>query len=125
MNWNTGSKMIKEGKYYKDNSVAVLVSEGHGAGWSSWAHTGEQEKLAMFDPEIVQWILDGKPNNHLSDPMARGPYFTRKYGDEYFYDGGFDGLVIEWIEVGTKFRITEYDGFESIQIMENVKWCEA
>jgi hypothetical protein len=119
--------MVKGGKYYKGDSVAVLVSEGHGAGWSSWAHTEEQQKLAMFDPEIVQWILDGKPNNHLAlaDPMHRRSYFTDKYGGEYFYDGGFDGLTVEWVKVGTKFRITEYDGCEDIQTMENVKWIEA
>ena len=81
--------MVKGGKYYKGDSVAVLVSAGHGAGWSSWAHTEEQQKLAMFDPEIVQWILDGKPNNHLTlaDPLHRGSYFTDKYGGTYFYDG--------------------------------------
>ena len=117
--------MIKEGKYYKDDTVAVLVSIGYGAGWSSWAHTKEQRELAMFDPEIVQWILDGKPENHLTDDLTRGPYFTKKYGDTYFYDGGFFGLVIEWVKVGTKFRITEYDGYEDIQTMETISWTEA
>ena len=117
--------MIKDGRYYKGDSVAVLVSDGYGAGWSTWAHTREQEELAMFDPEIVQWILDGKPKVKLSDPMGRNAYFTEKYGGNYFYDGGFDTLTVEWIKVGTKFRITEYDGQEAIQIMDDVNWFVA
>ena len=32
------------------------------------------------------------------------------------YDGGVDDLQVEWIEEGTHFEITEYDGSESIRI---------
>jgi len=119
--------MIKDGKFYKGDCVAVLVSAGHGAGWSTWAHTEDQKRLAMFDPEVVQWILEGRPNNNLAlaDPMQRNSYFTDKYGGDYFYDGGFDGLIVEWVEVGTKFIINEYDGYESIQTMSEVDWIEA
>jgi hypothetical protein len=108
-------------KFYNDaGKVAVLYSSGHGAGWSTWNWgDGRIGDMCTFDPEVVQWVLDGKPKNHFS-----GEYFEEKYGG-YFYSGGLDNLVIEWMNPGQKFLITEYDGYESIEKVEDVCWREA
>jgi hypothetical protein len=50
-------------KVYKDSGygykkVAVLVSAGYGAGWSSW---GMPDK-ALFDPIIVNFVENDKVN---------------------------------------------------------------
>jgi hypothetical protein len=31
-------------------------------------------------------------------------------------------LEIEWLPIGTQFRITEYDGNEGIEIQKDVSW---
>lgn len=101
-------------KLYNENGdVAVLYSPGYGAAWSTWANS-EVENLCLFDPEVVQWVLDGKPENKCE-------YFQEKYG-RYFYAGGLHDLEVFWVRPGQKFRIREYDGYESIELMEEVQW---
>jgi hypothetical protein len=107
-------------KFYNDEGkVAVLYSPGHGAGWSTWTHDESVGKRSVFDPEVVQWVLDGKPENNFSDE-----YFEEKYGG-YFYTGGMIDLEIEWMEPGQKFKITEYDGYETIKKINEMEWDEA
>ena len=96
--------------------VAVLVSPGFGAGWSSWADAELQERL-LFDPEVVAWVEGGKEG-----PL---PNLEAKYGDAYFYDGGASDLMIEWVPVGAKFRIHEYDGSESLVRESEEEWFVA
>ena len=43
----------------RDGRVAVLVSPGFGAGWSTWADRELRERL-LFDPEVVAWVEGGK-----------------------------------------------------------------
>jgi hypothetical protein len=101
-------------KVIRDGKVAVLVSPGFGAGWSTWAH-GEIGERCMFDPIVVAWVEGGKVGEV---PVAH-------YGDAYFYIGGADGLEIEWVPVGTAFMISEYDGSESIRFKESDCWTVA
>lgn len=105
--------------YNEEGKVAVLYSPGHGAGWSTWTNSESVGRMCVFDPEVVQWVLNGKPGNHFSDE-----YFEEKYGG-YFYSGGLDNLEISWMEPGQKFLINEYDGYETIQKFNETKWCEA
>jgi hypothetical protein len=105
--------------YNEEGKVAVLYSPGYGAGWSTWAHDENVRVLSAFDVEVVKWIMAGKPKNHFTQE-----YFEEKYGG-YVFVGDMDQLEIEWIEPGTKFRIREYDGFESIETLDEVKWTQA
>ena len=90
--------------------VKVLVSKGFGAGWSTWFY-GEPEdkqKLAQ-DPQLVKMIEDGESEEDVEK------YINDMLGNEYFYMGGFHDLVIEEVEKGTAYRITEYDGSETLE----------
>lgn len=100
----------------RDGRVAVLVSPGFGAGWSTWAGKELREQL-LFDPVMVAWVMAGK-----SGPL---PDLESKYGDQYFYDGGASDLIVAWVPVGAKFRIHEYDGSESIVLESEEEWLIA
>jgi hypothetical protein len=104
--------------YNEEGKVAVLCSPGYGAGWSSWAHNESVGLQALFDPEIVQWVLDGKPGYYDE------AYFEKKYGG-YIYTGGMYDLVIEWLTPGQKFRIREQDGNEWLEFIDNIEWIYA
>ena len=106
-------------KRYKDSGygyrdVAVLVSAGYGAGWSSW---GMPEK-ALFDPIIVDFVENNKNN---SNELAE--YLEKEYPDEYC--SGLDGLYVEWVPEGKEFKINEYGGSENLVLKDNVKWITA
>jgi len=84
-------------KVVRDGKVAVIVSPGYGAGWSSWNSPED-----AFDPEVVAWIEGGK----VGEPLAE---------EDLRYAGGLQTVVIQWLPIGTVFRIDEYDGLEHVK----------
>lgn len=102
------NKIIENGK------VAVLVSRGYGAGWSTWNPDIEQ---MVFSPEIVRMVID-------NEPVERIEKAAKKLWPKA-YLGGAEGLSVEWVEEGTVFRIDEYDGAESIETYNRETWIEA
>ena len=107
-----GSKMYP--KYRKDGMVAVLYSPGFGAGWYSW-NTETPEML--FDPVVVQAVLDGM-NKHDLSALAE-----ERYPDAYVR--GIEQITIKWLPESTMFRIEEYDGSESVVTYTNDVWFKA
>ena len=102
-------------KVIQDGRVAVLVSRGFGAGWSSW---NREFPELLFDPFIVNLLLE--------DPNERDKiqaYMDLKYPD--VYTGGLDDLVVQWVPQGAKFRIHEYDGSESLVLESEEQWVIA
>ena len=93
-----------------DGKVAVLVSSGFGAGWSTWNYQYATE--LWVEPTIVKMLDEGKSQDEI---LA---YCTVKYPEGYF--GGIDDLAVQWVPVGTHFRIHEYDGSESLEVREEI-----
>lgn len=91
-------------KVERDGKVAVLVSPGFGAGWSTWADHGE---AALFAPDVVAWVEAGKPPDQDVEQLFA------KYG----YLGGLRDVEIEWVPKGSRFRIDEYDGSETLIVI--------
>lgn len=99
-------------EYYKnpenENEVAVLVSYGYGAGWSTW----NREELCC-DKRIVEYWLE---HNDAEEEEVKA--FCESIGYEDVFCGGWHGIKLEYIPAGSKFIIEEYDGCESL-IMED------
>ena len=93
-------------KIILDGMVAVAVSGGFGAGWSTW------NEIDPMDARFNQLFLDGKIDEivRICDDEALG------------YAGGASGVRIEWIPIGTEFIITEYDGAESLETKDSFDW---
>ena len=106
-------RRLEVNKLVRDGKVAVIYSPEFGGGWSTWnpKHPG-----ILFDPAIVEFVEKGQ-DEELE------VYVTLKYPG--IYDGGIVGLKIEWIPEGTFFRVNEYDGAETIEIQNRVKWIQA
>lgn len=103
-------------KVIRDGKVAVLYSPGFGAGWSTW-NTLLPELL--FDPIIVDFVLN-KPENWLQGIEA---YCELVYPGAY--TGGASDLEVMWIPAGSQFLVEEYDGSESVVLMDEMKWIVA
>jgi hypothetical protein len=100
-------------KLIKDDKVAVIFSPGFGAGWYTW---NLKTPELVFDPMLVEMILNNKKDEFHT-------YVAMRYPDVYV--SGFDDLAVSWIPVGTKFRIHEYDGNESIELEQEMDWLTA
>jgi hypothetical protein len=90
-------------KLIMDGKVAVLISGGFGAGWSTWC--GEE---VLFDKDVALAVLGESDETPLE--VAK-----RKFPDAYY--GGVDGLRVEWVPKGQRFEINEYDGRESLHFL--------
>jgi len=107
-------------KLIRDGEVAVLYSPGYGAGWSTWCQEDEHMRLGMlFDPQIADLVDQNAP-----DWQEKAEAITRvKYPEAYI--GGLADLEVQWLPVGTQFRVLEYDGFEQVEIESEIEWITA
>ena len=98
-------------KMFKRNGkVGVLVSPGFGAGFSTW---NSPEMAVAFDLVEAFAKLD---TGFVQEHWDRFMYIlNEKYPDAY--DGGVRDLELEQVPEGSLFRVEEYDGNESIVIL--------
>ncbi len=105
-------KMVKDGK------VAVLISPGYGAGWYTWnMHKDEGGEQLLYCPELVTAILTGASGLEVTK-LAESLHPDA-------YHGGVATLRVQWVPVGAKFRVHEYDGFETLEIADEMEWLIA
>jgi hypothetical protein len=103
--------------YVKRNGkVAVLISRGFGAGWSTW---NPEHPEMLYDPDVVA-LLEAQPQLSSDAKEAAVSALLNdlaRYPGAYF--GGADGLYIHWIPSGARFKIDEYDGSESLILVDS------
>jgi len=92
----------------KDGAVAVLISPGYGAGWSTW----NDNKIA-YDKRVVEYFDAHPPKLSLKE-LDEAEEYLASIGYPETYMGGYNQLVKEWISIGEPFMIREYDGSEKI-----------
>ena len=111
---------MKPEKLIQDGNVAVLYSPGYGAGWSSWAHEPEIAEFLLFDRRLVEAAKAEATQEEVSEFLQTifGP-------DQYIHTGGWEKIKTAWVPVGAKFRISEYDGSESIVYYDPDDFYEA
>ena len=95
-------------KLIENEKVGVVYSPGFGAGWYTW---NTEYPEIVFDPTIVKYV-----ETERWDELK--VYVELKYPE--IYAGGMDSLRVEWVPVGAQFKVTEYDGSESIEYRVSV-----
>ena len=109
-----------------DGCVAVLVSPGYGLGWS---HENKDHPELLFDPAIVA-IVQTHPRDLIEKAVEE--YLKAKYGErildgthdsgDYIATHGVKNLQVEWVPVGTRFSVIEYDGHEYILTQDELEY---
>jgi hypothetical protein len=112
---STMKKVIRDGK------VAVIVSPDFGAGWSSWYSGGDDEfeDMMLFHPRLVE-LVEAGCNSEITEELM-----TELFGREEYAYLSTEDLTIEWLDVGTAFRVHEYDGSETIEVRDSMNWRTA
>jgi len=96
-------------KLYNENGdVAVIISYGYGAGFSTWTD------INPMDKRYAELILNKKFDEAI-----------RLAESEDQYTGGIENCGIEWVEKDTRFGISEYDGSESLVIYNSADYYKA
>ena len=137
-------KLNKDDLYWtnkKHTTYAVLVSLGYGAGWSTW--NNDELKSIAYDKRIVKYIIEHKKDKAKWDSdwddagmltPSKGEKdfsdFLKKLGYkvENMYFGGVAQIEVNKVSSNSKWRITEYDGWETLEINdpddEEWSFCE-
>jgi hypothetical protein len=97
-------------KVIKDGKVAVAISDGYGAGWSTW------NNVHPLDAQFNVLFLKGQKDEALELCAS---------DDIFGYCGGGEDIHIAWIRIGAIFKIDEYDGAESIELRDMIEWHTA
>lgn len=100
-------------KTIRDGKVAVLVSHGFGAGWSTWGNPAEF--LAM-DSGLVALAEKGATVEEVKS------YLNARLGEDNDICLGGWCPSVEWLPIGTQFYIHEYDGSESLRTTDDLVW---
>lgn len=98
-------------KVIRGEFVAVIIHAEYGGGWYSW----HRDESLLYDPVVVNLI-------ECNDELNYNIYAQDK---DMTYVAGFSNLSIQWIPIGAKFRIHEYDGWESIELFDDAIWLTA
>lgn len=99
-----------ERRYDDQGLVAVLISPGFGAGWSTWSDS-EQTEAMLFDSRLVDFVL-----SHGTEGLGDYAESIGYTG----YMGGAEDVRVEWLEPGTRFVVEEYDGSESLRTFDDL-----
>ena len=110
--------MSKVDKIIKGESIGVIIHSDYGGGWYSWHGI---ERL-LYDPKIVEILEDETISKFAAWEWIR-PYALALYPTQCF--SGKERLAVRWVPVGAKFRISEYDGKESIILQTAEQWLTA
>jgi len=113
---------VRDNKVYdSDGDVGVAVSLGYGAGWSTWDDVKASDARfivlilnAMWCKEYCEGGKDAKGYTE-EDYWNAAERLAEKLG---YYAGGLRDCVIKWVPVGTLYRVDEYDGAESLEILD-------
>ncbi len=122
----TYSKVVLE-----DGHVAIIIHPVFGGGWSTGYHAYDHNQQFIFDSRIVLYLLSDEykklftQNTRISDAAIKAyAELTRSifpHMENFDPDCGvrtFTQLVVSFIPEHTRFRIKEYDGAESIEILD-------
>lgn len=104
----------------------ILISPGCGAGWSTWNEQGgELERLLLTYEPLIEAVERGEEIGidpvHPALQMLLDEVERRWPGKGICVLGAKD-LRVE--EVGGPFRITVFDGFESLVCLDRGDWLE-
>ena len=96
--------------------VEVLVSKGYGAGWSTW-----NDPQLAYDKRVVKLFKQYGPNinSRQADEIINA---IHAMGYDKPYMGGWKNIQIEVVPCAKFWRINEYDGAETIEILNTSKW---
>lgn len=103
--------------YDTEDRVAVLVSGGFGAGWSTWADD-EYKEFFVFDSGLVDLASKEATEDEVQE-------YLNICGIDKEYLGGWSDVRVEWVPRGVQFKIDEYDGSESLCIVGEIEFMVA
>ena len=110
------SDQIKVEPYVNtEGKIAVMYSPGYGAGWSTW-NDSKYSRYLCQDKSLVEMKLQGVESDVVEE------YLEKTLNENYICTLGWESIEIVYLYPGTQYRISEYDGSESVTINNDEYW---
>lgn len=97
----------------EDGKVGVLISPSYGAGWSTYP-SGDKKEFLLFDKGLVELALNEASEEEVEE-------YIKSMDVGYVYCGGWEDVVVHWVEPNETFVIDEYDGYESLEYLSCIR----
>ena len=101
-------------------SRKILYSPGYGSGWSSWSNI-PTKIICEYQP-FIDAIENGIKIDEDSELFTEFMAYLTDLGFEYLCAGGLGTLSVFEVPDGDSYRINEYDGDESIELLSESEW---
>lgn len=112
-------RIVRDGK-----EVCVLVSPGFGAGFITW-----NDCISPMNPKLVALVLAGQRGALVqAKDEGREADVAEWLGlpeDTFLSLNGARDLEIYYVPIGSRFRLDEYDGAESVEVLDADGWTIA
>ena len=112
--------------YYNEDKTAYAVLVSHGSGWSSW-----NDRTVAYDKRMVEfWLTHHESEDVMralsewedNDVKAAAEQYFASIGYPHIYFSGFADITLEWVPVGSIWCINEYDGSETLMMLNDYDW---
>ena len=109
----------------------ILYSPGFGAGWSTWMHNiptkfvCEYQLIIEAIEKAEKLVKDDVWDIKIEDCHESVQKFIKECEERFNkipYLGGLKDLCIYEVPEGSLYRITEYDGSESVELNTETDW---
>ena len=101
--------------YNEEGQVGIVISPDFGSGWSSYESDPKKAEFMLTNPALVKAVLEFADDSEIEK-------IFKNAGFEF---PGVNCLEVVFLKPGTKFYIVEYDGYESIQTIDEINWTVA
>ena len=101
----------------EDGKVGVLISPGYGAGWSTW---NDYKEFCLFDKGLVELKLNDASEDELEE-YIKSDAVRNEMDIGTVYCGGWEDVVVEFVEPNETFVVDEYDGHESLEYLSCIR----
>ena len=120
MNDYTRNQLRKdiELSYTDKGEIEILISPGYGAGWSTFGWNDD------INIALDKRIIDYYKQNGTKVDKEEVKKFLESIGYEHAYCGGWSQIMLDTIPPNCRFRIDEYDGYETLIECETENWYE-
>lgn len=105
--------MAKAKRYYLDGFVGIVLSNSE-HGWSTYSSNSEIANKLLFDPEIVELVLDEWDDGEID------AYCHKTYYKNYVKPPGFLNLKVEFIPEGKQFIVLNDKDGEYIKFLKDI-----
>lgn len=105
--------------YNEENLVGVIYLPAYWLWWSSSVRQRDTQEKLLFSPILVEAVLNKNITKKLVEEVLECKWWTGDFPSCANEQETLDRLVVDFISPTTLFYVNNYDGYETIKILDS------